>query len=151
MVKFLEIWCLNNYGIPLFYQKDNSRKVEREKDSDTVDDAQLISGLFSAVQTMGESIFDDDIITIELKRSKLIFNKGEKISVIAKVSNSENKESARIALDEVTKRFISEFDDILDDWMGETLIFAEFADKISEYCTPHPPKKKKTKKKTKKK
>ena len=147
MVKFIEIWCLNNYGIPLFYQKDNSKVVEREKDSDAVDDAQLISGLFSAVQVMAESTFDDDIIAIELKHSKLLFNKGDKITVVGKVSNSENSDSARSALDEVTNRFITEFNDVLDEWMGNTLIFDKFKESITEYCIPLPSVKRKRKKK----
>ena len=147
MVKFLEIWCLNNYGIPLFYQNSYKEKAVREKDPDAVDDAQLISGLFSAVQVMAESTFNDDITAIELKHSKLLFNKGEKITVVAKVSNAENVDSARIALDEVTNRFILEYDDILDDWMGNTLIFDKFKDQITEYCIPLPPIKRKRKKK----
>jgi hypothetical protein len=148
MVKFLEIWCLNNYGIPLFYQKDH-KKSAKDKNSDSADDAQLISGLFSAVQVMAESTFNDDIIAIELKHSKLLFNKGEKITIVGKVSNSEDFVSARNALDDVTNRFILEYDDILDDWMGNTLVFDKFKDKITEYCIPLPPIKKKRKKKKK--
>lgn len=149
MVKFLEIWFLNNYGIPLFYQKSSKKKVVKEEDLEAVEDAQLISGLFSAVQVMAESTFNDDIIAIELKHSKLLFNKGEKITVVGKVSNSEDHISARNALDDVTNRFILEYDDILDDWMGNTLIFDKFKDKITEYCIPLPPIKKKRKKKKK--
>lgn len=145
MVKFLEIWFLNNYGIPLFYQQSSKKKVREEG----LNDAQLISGLFSAVQVMAESTFNDDIIAIELKHSKLLFNKGEKITVVGKVSNSEDHISARNALDDVTNRFILEYDDILDDWMGNTLIFDKFKDKITEYCIPLPPIKKKRKKKKK--
>lgn len=145
MVKFLEIWFLNNYGIPLFYQQSSKKKVREEG----LNDAQLISGLFSAVQVMAESTFNDDIIAIELKHSKLLFNKGEKITVVGKVSNSEDLISARNALDDVTNRFILEYDDILDDWMGNTLIFDKFKDKITEYCIPLPPIKKKRKKKKK--
>ena len=148
MVKFLEIWCLNNYGIPLFYQK-SSKKVVKKEDLEAVEDAQLISGLFSAVQVMAESTFNDDIIAIELKHSKLLFNKGEKITIVGKVSNSEDHVSARNALDDVTNRFILEYDDILDDWMGNTLIFDKFKDKIKEYCIPLPTIKKKRKKKKK--
>ena len=143
MVKFLEIWCLNNFGIPLFYQKAFKEKVVKEKDSYSVDDAQLISGLFSAVQVMAESTFDDDITAIELKHSKLLFNKGEKITVVIKVSNSENQENARIALDKVSNRFILEFSDILDDFMGNILVFDKFKDSIKEYCIPISPLKRK--------
>ena len=136
MVKFLEIWFLNNTGIPLFYQKSSKKKGGKEDNLDAVQDAQLISGLFSAVQVMAESTFDDDITAIELKHSKLLFNKGEKITVVGKVPNTENYNSARNALEEVTNRFITEFNDILDDWMGNTLIFDKFKDKITEYCIP---------------
>ena len=148
MAKFLEIWCLNNFGIPLFFSKAPLKKSTKDKNPDLIDDAQLISGLFSAVQVMAESTFEDDITAIEFKHSKLLFNKREKITIVGKISCTENSDSARSALNELTNRFILEFDDILDEWMGNTLIFDKFRDSIAKYCIPIPtiPKKRKKKK-----
>ena len=130
LVKFLELWCLNNHGIPLFYHHPKMKKDEKNLDS--LDSAQLISGLFSAIQTMAESTLNEDVTLIELNKTKLLFNRKENITVIARVKLSEHKSSVKSLLRKVTENFINDFRDILDDWMGNTLIFDKFKEQVSD-------------------
>ena len=131
LVKFLELWCLNNHGIPLFYH--NPETIQDADNIESLDSAQLISGLFSAIQTMAESTLNEDVTLIELNKSKLVFNKKEGITVIARVKLTERKTNVKTVLRKITDNFIHDFKDILDDWMGNTLIFDKFKEHVSEY------------------
>lgn len=139
MVKFLELWCLNNHGIPLFYHNPEIKK--KEENIESLDSAQLISGLFSAIQTMAESTLNEDVTMIELNKSKLVFNRKDNITVIARVNLSEHKTRVRSILRKVTDNFINDFKDILEDWMGNTLIFDKFKEHVSEFWGDNPTKK----------
>jgi len=102
LVKFLELWCLNNHGIPLFYH--NPKKNGDKDNIESLDSAQLISGLFSAIQTMAESTLNEDVTLIELNKSKLVFNKVQGITVIARVDLSERKTSVKTILRKITDK-----------------------------------------------
>ncbi|MHA1729952.1 MAG: hypothetical protein ACTSWY_14675, partial [Promethearchaeota archaeon] len=90
----------------------------------------------SAVQTMAESVMQDDIVMIEFKKSKLLFEKNDKITVVTKISPNQQVNAAKTAIKNVSKKFLSDFGEGLEDWFGNTLVFNNFEEKISKYMIP---------------
>ena len=136
MVNFMEIWCMNNHGIPLYYYKTKTTSKSSQQNLDNEDDgdALLISGLFSAIQAMGDATLNDDLKMIEFGKSKLIFNRKPEITVVGRISSRQKTSVAKNVLKVMTNKFVSDYKDILNDWLGNTIIFNDFEKVVKEYC-----------------
>ncbi|MHA1727501.1 MAG: hypothetical protein ACTSWY_02060 [Promethearchaeota archaeon] len=137
MVRFQKIWCINNQGIPLFYfmVDDSLATTTKKVNSIEIEDDQLISGLFSAIQTMTQVAMEEQIISIEMNNSKLLFNKHNNITFIGSIIlETERDTSIAIKiLKKITDQFIFDYQGIIDDWFGNTAIFEPFIDKMGDF------------------
>jgi hypothetical protein len=134
MTKFLELWCVDSNGIPLFYHKpEDEHSSKLFSGSISIQEPQLMSGFLTAVQTMADEALNDFVTVIELETSKLLFVKEKKITFIGRILINQGVNSAKYALQNMVKKFNEMYKEILLDWEGNTKVFEAFESNIKSY------------------
>ncbi len=117
-----EFWVVNNGGICLFHRiKEEDELVSKMKDFE-----QLISAVFSGIQTMSKEVMNSTINKIEIGDSKFLFLIEGELFFIVKSSNKNSDTQIKKKIEILQKTFIKKFSAELQDFTGEISAFKIF-------------------------
>ena len=123
---FSDFWIINENGIALFFMS-NGVKTLSSMEMD------LMSGLFSAIQTLAVTNIHENLQTITFDKTKMIFVKVDDYPDLFFVGRVKKEAKNNIAIRELKKMgtmFISEYKEILNNWGGDTDVFTSFEELI---------------------
>jgi len=123
MTKLIQdIWILDDSGIVLFH------RVFDEKV-----DANLFGGLLSAINSFAEELSKGGLSNFELANKKFSLLKRKNYLFIANASKKYNLKKVNQELQNIMNKFFKLYQEkILNNWNGDTRIFASFQKEIEE-------------------
>ncbi|MBD3230202.1 MAG: hypothetical protein GF329_18635 [Candidatus Lokiarchaeota archaeon] len=125
-----EIWIINPSGVTIFNLSEGEKV-----------DPQLIGGFFSAINSFIQQLGEKNLKTLILGRSKMTILQGfKKLLFIARSKKDAKNKKILKMLNFVEEEFKKKYNDILDDWDGDTEIFLDFGKNIEEIFNDTPEK-----------
>jgi len=123
MTKLIQdIWILEDSGIVLFH------RVFDEKV-----DANLFGGLMSALNSFAEELSKGGLSNFELANKRFSLLKEKNYLFIANASKKHNLKKVNQELQNIVNKFFDHYhEDLLNNWNGDTSLFAGFKKNIEE-------------------
>ncbi|HMF31969.1 MAG TPA: hypothetical protein VKK79_11165 [Candidatus Lokiarchaeia archaeon] len=127
MPSLRHLWIIGRYsGICIF------EAILGEEDEENLD-ADLVSGLFSAILALGREIAKRDIESMNFGGQVVLFSTSPAFLFVL-MTEKANVEASRDALDNIAQEFRRRYEDIIENFpQGEVSQFAEFGDYMKKF------------------
>ncbi len=123
-----EFWVVNNAGICLYHRI----KAEDERASMMKDFEQLVSGMFSGIQTMSKELTNSVIKKIEMGDRKFLFFLESELFFIVKSSTKNSDAQIKKKIQILQQNFVKKFSKELQEFSGEISAFKKFEKDLDE-------------------
>ena len=111
-----DFWVLNTSGLLLYSR--NFTELEKPDD--------LLAGFFTAIRVFIEETTQGEIKSIIMKKKKFSYILGEDIIIVILTDITDNDILIHNFLKNISKKFLSQFDNIIKHFNGDTIQFESF-------------------------